>query len=148
MLDSILPLQALIQQPTTSEGSAACRLAVGIGLARPWDVAAALLADANGMSAEPEALQGNADDFWGLCKNWFSSRADRITLKQGLHNIDAAAEQVVAAYGDLGSACDALATDPPDVGTARDHNANAIAAVKLANPQFTKAFKQLHSLQR
>ena len=110
--------------------------------------AAALLVDANKLIQEPEALQHNADYFWGLCKKWFSSRADRITLKQGLHNIDAAAEHIITAYLELGEACDALATDPPDVGTARDHNANAIAAVKLANPQFTKAFKQLHSLQR
>ncbi|MEI6726030.1 MAG: hypothetical protein WCN81_07400 [Actinomycetes bacterium] len=110
--------------------------------------AAELLADANGLIAEPEALQRNADYLWGLCKNWFSSRADRITLKQGLHNIDAAAEQVITAYGEMGSACDALATDPPDVGKAREHNANAIAAVNLANSRFTKAFKQLHSLQR
>ena len=57
MLDSILPLQGLIQQPTTSEGSAACRLAVGIGLARPWDVAAALLADASPTSLRAAAVQ-------------------------------------------------------------------------------------------
>jgi hypothetical protein len=55
MLDSILPLQAPIQPTATSEGTAACRLAVGIGLASPWDVAAALLAD-----APPGSLQSAA----------------------------------------------------------------------------------------
>jgi hypothetical protein len=57
MLDSILPPQALIQPPMTSEGSTACRLAVGIGLARPWDVAAALLADASPASLRAAAVQ-------------------------------------------------------------------------------------------
>jgi len=49
MLDSILPFQpsieAPIQPPTTSAGRVSHRLAVGIGLERPWDLAAALLAE-------------------------------------------------------------------------------------------------------
>jgi len=57
MLDSILPIQTPIDPTTTSEAQAACRLAVGIGLDRPWDVAAALLADASPASILSAALQ-------------------------------------------------------------------------------------------
>jgi hypothetical protein len=56
MLDSILPFQpsmeSPIQPPTTSAGRVSHRLAVGIGLNRPWDLAAALLAE-----APPEAFR-------------------------------------------------------------------------------------------
>jgi hypothetical protein len=44
MLDSILPHSQLASS-TTSAAHAACRLAVGIGIERPWDLAAAVLAD-------------------------------------------------------------------------------------------------------
>jgi alpha-mannosidase len=44
MLDSILP-HAQLASSTTSAAHAACRLAVGIGIERPWDLAAAVLAD-------------------------------------------------------------------------------------------------------
>ena len=57
MLDSILPLQAPSLPTTTPEGTAATRLAVGIGLDRPWDVAAALLADASPASLRVAAVQ-------------------------------------------------------------------------------------------
>jgi hypothetical protein len=110
--------------------------------------AAELMNDVNGLIKEPEALQGNCDTFYALTKKWFSSRADRITLRQGFHNIDVAADHIITAYLALGSACDVLATDPPDVGKAREHNGEAIAAVKLANPKFDKGFKQLRSLRR
>ncbi len=49
MLDSILPHA----MPTT----AACRLAVGIGLERPWDLAAALLADLPPLAMQTAAAQ-------------------------------------------------------------------------------------------
>ena len=110
--------------------------------------AAELGGDADALIAEPEALQHNCDTFYALCKKWFRTRADRIKLRQGLHNIDAGADHIITAYLELGSACEYLATDPPDVGTAREHNELAIAAVKLANPKFNKGFQQLRSLRR
>ena len=58
MLDSILPIETPIQ-PTASEQQAVSRLAVGIGLDRPWDVAAALMADAT-----PAALRAAAVQPW------------------------------------------------------------------------------------
>jgi hypothetical protein len=106
-----------------------------------------LMNDVNGLITEPEALQGNCDTFYALTKKWFG-RADRITLRQGFHNIDVAAGHIITAYLALGSACEPLAMDPPDVGKAREYNAQAIAAVKLANPKFDKGFKQLRSLRR
>jgi hypothetical protein len=109
--------------------------------------AAELADNADALIVEPEALQGNCDAFYAITKKWFS-RADRITLRQGFHNVDAGAGHIITAYIALGSACDVLATDPPDVDQARELNGQAIAAVKLANPKFTKGFKQLRSLQR
>jgi alpha-mannosidase len=57
MLDSILPFQAPIespnQTPSPSAGSVAHRLAVGVGLDRPWDLAAALLAESPTTSFRP-----------------------------------------------------------------------------------------------
>ena len=44
MLDSILPTSA---SPTTASGNVSHRLAVGIGINRPWDLATMLLADAS-----------------------------------------------------------------------------------------------------
>lgn len=102
---------------------------------------------ANGLIKEPEALQMQVDRIWTTCHRWFG-RADRIKLKQGLHNVDAAADRIITAYMELASACDVLAVDPPDVEKAREHNDLAIAAVKAANLQFDKGFKQLRSLQR
>lgn len=110
--------------------------------------AAELMDDANALIAEPEALQGNCDTFHALTRKWFRTRADRITLRQGFHNVDVGAGYIIEAYLELGLACGQLAIDPPDVGKAREHNALAIAAVKLANPKFTKGFRQLRSLQR
>jgi hypothetical protein len=57
MLDSILPIQTPIEPTTTSEEHPGCRLAVAIGLDRPWDVAAALLADASPASLRVAAAQ-------------------------------------------------------------------------------------------
>ncbi len=110
--------------------------------------AAELMTDANQLIAEPEALQAQADHLYGFCKKWFKSRGDRVTLRQGLHNIDAGAEHIITAYLQLGSVCEQLAMDPPDVGKAREYNEQAIAAVKLANPKFDKGFRQLRSLRR
>jgi hypothetical protein len=53
MLDSILPHRPA----TTSNGQPACRLAVGIGLERPWDLAAAVLADLPPSAIQIAALQ-------------------------------------------------------------------------------------------
>ena len=62
LLDSILPFQPPIeapnQPPTTSAGRLVHRLAVGVGLKRPWDLATALLAESptasfRTVSAEP-----------------------------------------------------------------------------------------------
>jgi len=57
MLDSILPIQTPIEPTTTPDDQAACRLAVGIGLDRPWDLAAALLADATPAALHSAAIQ-------------------------------------------------------------------------------------------
>jgi len=46
MLDSILPFPTRIEAATPSAGGVSHRLAVGIGLERPWDLAAVLLAEA------------------------------------------------------------------------------------------------------
>jgi hypothetical protein len=53
MLDSILPSATATPRP----GEPSCRLAVGIGIDRPWDLAAALLADPLGTALPSSACR-------------------------------------------------------------------------------------------
>jgi hypothetical protein len=96
----------------------------------------------------PRQLRAMAEKVYKDALPWFRTGADKRTLRRGTNKISTGADLILLAYKHLGEAATQLATDPPDLGKAREYNQQCVDAVNLANPRFKKGMLLLRSLRR